>query len=268
MKCKTPIIKKYKLEDEFTMLTFPCGKCSICKKESLNEWYVRLLAELGDKKTAKFITLTYNDNNMPLDLSLKMKHIQLYIMRLRKYSENNIKYFYCGEYGEKTKRPHYHMILFGDISDKIIKENWVYGFTHIGSVNSKSIRYVLNYTQKENQGYSKYREILGEIKPPFQKMSKGLGLNYMIKNEKQIADNGCIIIQGYKYKIPRYYIKKSELIKDSVTRNSNDYFKSKCNQVIDKDKIDLYIRNQFLMTKQEELNITTRKNLSKLKRTI
>ncbi len=48
--------------------------------------------------------------------------MQLFIKRLRKYFNNNkIKYFYCGEYGTQTLRPHYHMIVYNAPFDDLVK---------------------------------------------------------------------------------------------------------------------------------------------------
>ena len=51
---------------------------------------------------------------------LKKSDFQKFIKRLRK--DYDIKYFACGEYGDKTLRPHFHAILFGVnfSDDKII----------------------------------------------------------------------------------------------------------------------------------------------------
>lgn len=83
-----------------------------------------------------FLTLTYNDKNLPEGGTLNLEDIQLFMKRLRKFLEpKKIRFFQCGEYG-KTKdehgnvitekyyiggirylipalgRPHHHIILF------------------------------------------------------------------------------------------------------------------------------------------------------------
>ena len=82
------------------------------------EWAVRLYSELKTTEKSCFITLTYSDENNPI--ILKKSDFQKFIKRLRK--DYDIKYFACGEYGDKTLRPHFHAILFGVnfSDDKII----------------------------------------------------------------------------------------------------------------------------------------------------
>ena len=66
-----------------------------------------------------FITLTYADEYLPSDGKLKYLDFQLFMKRLRKYCGKEISFFMCGEYGEKTARPHYHACIFGyDFDDK------------------------------------------------------------------------------------------------------------------------------------------------------
>ena len=60
-----------------------------------------------------FITLTYNNNNLPKYKSLVKKELQDFFKRLRKKYGEGIRYYACGEYGPKGKRPHYHAIIFG-----------------------------------------------------------------------------------------------------------------------------------------------------------
>ena len=60
-----------------------------------------------------FVTLTYDEKHLPKDGSLCLEHVQLFLKRLRFGSAFPLRYFLCGEYGEKTSRPHYHICLFG-----------------------------------------------------------------------------------------------------------------------------------------------------------
>ena len=47
-------------------------------------------------------------------MSLRKRDFQLFMKRLRKkYSDDRIRFYACGEYGSETFRPHYHAILFG-----------------------------------------------------------------------------------------------------------------------------------------------------------
>ena len=96
----------------------PCRKCSECKMSRAREWAVRLYSELKTTEKSCFITLTYSDENNPI--ILKKSDFQKFIKRLRK--DYDIKYFACGEYGDKKLRPHFHAILFGVnfSDDKII----------------------------------------------------------------------------------------------------------------------------------------------------
>jgi hypothetical protein len=63
-----------------------------------------------------FITLTYSDEHLPEDGSLNPEHLTRFWKRLRKNESADkkdwIRYFACGEYGEKRGRPHYHAMVF------------------------------------------------------------------------------------------------------------------------------------------------------------
>ena len=95
-------------------LEVPCGKCIGCRIAKRKEWSLRMLHELTYHPQSSFVTLTYDDYHLPPCCSLKKRHLQLFLKRLRKnLGERRIKYFACGEYGGQTMRPHYHAILFG-----------------------------------------------------------------------------------------------------------------------------------------------------------
>lgn len=179
--CLKPVVL-WKNDPEHSK-TFPCGKCITCKERSQSMWYVRLLCEIPYHNSTSFITLTYDNEYLPKNNSLKHRDFQLFIKRLRKnYSQLGMKYYMCGEYGEHTDRPHFHVILYHNIPydelEDAIKDCWHMGITNIGTVTPKSIRYCLNYVKKalyENHWvYTSKNRVV-----PYQRMSQGLGLKYL-----------------------------------------------------------------------------------------
>ena len=90
-----------------------------------NQWSFRLREELKDSESAHFLTLTYDDehiiitgNNEP---TLYKRDVQLFLKSLRKLQKQKIKYYFVGEYGGKTDRPHYHAIIFNLTKDTLVK---------------------------------------------------------------------------------------------------------------------------------------------------
>lgn len=114
--------------DERKKVLLPCGHCIECRKEKSREWSNRLLMESKYHEDAYFITLTlcpeyaiivpsYNpDTGEYRDReTLYKKDLQDFFKRLRKEFKNDkFRYFAVGEYGPKTGKSHYHMILFVD----------------------------------------------------------------------------------------------------------------------------------------------------------
>lgn len=83
---------------------------------------------------------------------LKKRDIQLFIKRLRKANSKHtdmpaIKYYAVGEYGGRTQRPHYHIILF-NAKLELIQPAWDLGQIHYGKVSGASIGYTLKYMCK------------------------------------------------------------------------------------------------------------------------
>ncbi len=129
------------------VIRLPCGQCIGCRLDKAKEWAARCYHEAAMHKENSFITLTYNDQNLPEDRSIDKKHLQNFFKKFRKhirlpgimplfdkamriqyykakwhknygkskvaYAEKPIRYYSCGEYGEEKNRPHYHIILFG-----------------------------------------------------------------------------------------------------------------------------------------------------------
>lgn len=208
-----------------------------CLQKRRNEWAFRLKQELKIAESAYFVTLTYDDENLPLynlrtksffpkkyipaepfTVSLKKMDVQLFLKRLRhdliefevnptkKLSGLKFKYFIVGEYGTETKRPHYHCLFFNINSlqkvDELLLKNWKHGHIHVGSVTSKSIsytaKYVINKAIQEEDRQS-----------PFAIMSKrpAIGSNYLNTHSNYHQTNSVFYGQenGTKIGLPRYY---------------------------------------------------------------
>lgn len=190
-----------------------------------------------------FITLTYNNENLPADGSLNHRHFQLFMKRLRKqYPEKNIRFFMCGEYGDSSCRPHYHSCVFNlDMPDKLHYSNannnplyiseklqalWPYGFSTIGEVNFETAAYVASYVTKKITGdkaekhYQAVIEETGEIvqlKPEYGRMSnrRGIGYDWYQKYKKETYRDDNVIMRGKPMQPPKYYDNLYELEAES-----------------------------------------------------
>ena len=121
-------------------LQVPCNKCIVCKNKKIREWNARMMCETQLYDTPPmFVTLTYNDDHLPL-LGIEKRDIQLFLKRLRERLEylgytNKIRYVFCGEYGSKTQRPHYHGLIWNmpclpiQMLLNLIENAWAYRCT-------------------------------------------------------------------------------------------------------------------------------------------
>src|SRR3954449_8205389 len=89
--------------------SLPCGQCIGCRLERSRQWAMRCVHENKMHPRSSFVTLTYDDKNIPPAGSLSKRDFQLFMKRLRKSQSNPLRFFACGEYGETTHRPHYHV---------------------------------------------------------------------------------------------------------------------------------------------------------------
>lgn len=208
MTCTSPYLGKY-----------PCGHCTPCRIQYGRIWADRLIHELNTcykGYNASFLTLTY-DNEHLSSTSLEKRDFQLFIKRIRKFYGTGLKYFLCGEYGDKTKRKHGHAIVFGipceEKARRVFQQIWGKGYVYIGSVTQESCRYVTDYILKKYNG-TKAKEEYGDNEPPFRLMSRGLGKAFLLQEKERILENACYFQNGIPRQLPRYYLK---LLKDNMT---------------------------------------------------
>lgn len=207
----------------------PCGQCIGCRLERSRQWAIRCVHEASLHDANCFITLTYNNANLPSDGSLDLDHFQRFMKRLRK-KHGEVRFFHCGEYGSSLGRPHYHACLFGfDFADKklwkvtesgsrlyrseSLEQLWPYGYSSIGDVTFESAAYVARYIMKKVTG-KKAEEHYNGLKPEYTTMSRrpGIASGWFEKFSSDVYPRDEIIIRGKKMKPPRFYDSQFEVL--------------------------------------------------------
>lgn len=189
----------------------PCGKCIPCLGNKRSDWSFRLEQEFKYSKGALFVTLTYDEKHRPSNGSLCKRHLQLFMKRLRKADgTNKIRYYAVGEYGGKSGRPHYHILLFNVTDESIVRKSWFdkkgrpVGIVHIGRVTPASVAYVTKYIVQPQE------EVDG-LEKPFSLMSRayGIGARYlsdeMVQWHQSNGYNYVVRPGNEKSRLPRFY---------------------------------------------------------------
>ena len=191
------------------------------------------------------MTLTYDDEHVPKNMSLNVEDFQLFMKRLRRGSSSPLRYFHCGEYGEENLRPHYHVCLFGeDFSDDRVldketrrgdplytslrlSEVWSLGHAWIGDLSFESAAYVARYCLKKVTGSDELRkkkglctvkEHYGDRVPEYVTMSRRPGIGsdwYRLYSSEVYPSDSVVIKRGDRYVEmlpPPYYDKLLEKV--------------------------------------------------------
>lgn len=244
MGCITPITVHKKTSN--MSIPVPCGKCPECVARRTSSWSFRLMQEEKRSSSAYFVTLTYDTESVPLTrggfMDLSKCHVQKFIKALRKRQPAGslpLKYFLVGEYGGRSRRPHYHIILFNAGLSSLIgasyetqvkhgtieldgqipfrNSSWPFGHITVGTVSGASVGYTMKYIAKPWRPMHRN----DDRTPVFSLMSKGIGSNYITPQMVQwhlhdpIDRMYCVLLDGKKVSMPRYY-------KDKIFGVDND----------------------------------------------
>lgn len=188
----------------------PCGKCAFCVKKQIDAWCLRLRHELEVSYSALFITLTYDDANLPLgpdDVpTLSKRDLNLFLKRLYKRN-SGLRYFAVGEYGTDGKRPHYHAVLFNIVDMEMVHRSWCdkngvpIGFVTGSPAVMGRIRYMVSYMALPQD--------VEHTVPPFRVMSRnpGIGKNYInaMAGYHRETGSGTVNVFQTPNAMPRYY---------------------------------------------------------------
>lgn len=208
-----------------------CGHCIACRLDYASEWSLRLRLEASLYPCNLFLTLTYDDEHLPESFfvdedtglfhlsDLQKRDVSHFMKRLRSVchdrygSFNGVRFFASGEYGDRTDRPHYHIILLnlpdairnelvffsknsrGDVlySSPFFERLWRKGFVSVGECSAQSIGYVARYALKKVSNFSR----VSDREVPFALMSRnpGIGAPYFYKNRSIIEQTGKVVVK-------------------------------------------------------------------------
>lgn len=242
-------IKKFAFTRE---LNLPCGWCLGCRLDNSRMWALRMMHEARYSTDNYFITLTYSDKNMPFGGDLRYSDLRDFFKRARHLFQGvpspttrrpkrrvvteddpAFRYFACGEYGDKTLRPHYHFCAYNFKIDDLrpfkqtktgmyftsqsLTETWRHGHVIVVKLDWACAKYVSGYVTKKMNTHEGVRLLSPEtedeeaqyytIQRAFQ--SKGLGLEWYNANKKEVWDlDGCLFGGKYMVRVPRFYFKQ------------------------------------------------------------
>lgn len=231
-----------------TPVNVPCGKCIPCLMSKRADWSYRLEQEHRVSSSAHFVTLTYDEKHLRTTRSLDKRDLQLYLKRLRKKDETTrIRYYGVGEYGSKSGRPHYHVLLFNAVDEQHIRSAWTdsrgesIGIVHVGRVTAASVAYVTKYMIQKDQ----YPE---GVEKPFALMSRayGIGGRYLSDDVVQWHRDG-----------DRNYIQRPDSIRGRLPRFYRDKIFWRPD---DKQRISAAAMKLTLDNQEKEINYYKKKH--------
>lgn len=232
-----------------------------CRLAYSREWAIRMTHEQQMHERSCFLTLTYNDENLPKHGQLVKRDLQLFFKRFRK-AFGPFRYVACGEYGERKRRPHFHVALYGhDFRDDRIEIGqgikgerlfsspslarvWPFGIHAIGSLTFESAAYIARYITKRVSGVGAFPLPLacdpdtGEMvmpNPEFllcsrgRKRGQGIGGAWFDQFfATDVLPHGRVITaQGSPAPIPAYYKKRISGNKAIALELSHKIFENK-----------------------------------------
>lgn len=193
-----------------------CGECGECLRKRPKDWMLRgqLHHALHGDKPAYFITYTYEDEHNP---GIVCKPIaQLVKKRYAAHHGYGHKSIMCGEYGEMTGRPHYHMCVW---AEEALPYNvgttdyeaynppdavWPYGKIDVRPLTPERVSYTCGYEVKTGKVKARDRKAPNGVYLPFTLFSQGIGKDYAQKFGKRDMQLGYTPMAGYKKPVSRY----------------------------------------------------------------
>lgn len=139
--------------------TVGCGKCQPCCINKRRVIVARLMLEARDHPASFFCTLTYDKEHLPdgdkfPGGNLRPTDLQLFLKLLRRrYSAGKVRYYARGEYGDRTGRAHYHIILYCNffLTQDMVRGVWGRGNVDVKLFSEGAASYIAAYVVGESE---------------------------------------------------------------------------------------------------------------------
>lgn len=216
---RTPLRFNKHADQLHSDLDIPCGRCVGCRGDRARDWGVRIYHESLLYEQSSFLTLTYDEDHN--DGTLHKEHVQEFVNNLRNNPDAGWRprYFACGEYGEKTRRPHYHAIVFGtDFHDilstaidddlwqhPVVSRAWRYGHHSIAAVEPAAAMYVAGYVQKKATDSDTFNLMSRGSRKRTNGMLPPIGFRYAERHLENLNRLGFCVIGDRRHPIPSVY---------------------------------------------------------------
>lgn len=241
-------------------ISAPCGTCLACRKRKQSQMTFRIEqhTRFSGFKRAFFITLTYAKEFLPYsyvkcdtrtgevlkDIQsdtpiLNPNDIVNFMKRLRRYSGQKFSVFYCGEYGDKFDRPHWHLILHTnlnwretrdyvyyawskgisqleqtkgcfEVTNKYLRSRKSMGRISVSAVTLRRMRYCAKYVVKDNNSNA--------LVPKYARWSKGYGIDWLKSSEAKLVSKRKELFaytsDGKPASLSRYYTHRMFTLKE------------------------------------------------------
>lgn len=232
----------------YELTHLPCGKCPACRINHSNEIGTVATMEAMQWQNNCALTLTYDPKYLPKNRSLCKKDMQDFWKKLyayidyhkeidnREYWENPISHkiekpqrkIYAGEYGPRTKRPHYHACIFNwapnwdnckfiglsksgfpMFENEVLTKKWGKGIITVQPFTTETANYCARYTSKKILEDEKGIKLKKNQEPPFIERSRNgrLGIKYWYENIDRWKTENKIIMGNVEKPIPRTFKK-------------------------------------------------------------
>lgn len=219
-------------------LRISCGRCISCRIARAEKLATQCYCEAQMHESNYFLTLTYSDEHLPSDWSLRISELQSALKRLRYYLDCSFRYLGTGEYGGLYHRPHYHLLGFGmSIPDlypweksptggtlyrsPLVEKAWPYGHVKVGAFTWNTAAYVARYSLKKVSKearldeYTRFNPATGEVwevAPVFkvQSLRPGLGYSWFQKYRGDCFPSDFLIVDGRKRAVPDYFLRLAD----------------------------------------------------------
>lgn len=186
-----------------------CRQCRQCRFDRVNSWVGKAIAESKTSRHCLSVTLTYS-NDPKNGVAMKVLHyadIQKFLKRIRQwYPDNdklgNVRFMVAGEYGDKTARAHWHIMLFfsGQMpplppeGKRAAWQFWPHGHVFSQPAGEGGIRYMCKYLLKGKKNGAEVRKLQMSKIPP-------LGTEWQLKRAYEMARDG-LAFHDWAYQFP------------------------------------------------------------------